>query len=155
MKKVDAMIIIISILLGLSPSFGDNFEKKEFDSPTNSEYKIKFGGFFTNPGTINPNETIFTSILENKKNQLFMYYQYKYSGRTGEKTFEISLVENFTGKKEKISMYFDETNLFPLEFIRGYVNCSKDDKVFLKMIKLQGNQLEFQIILPDCLSRMK
>jgi len=57
-------------------------------------------------------------------------------------------------KDEKINMYLDD-NLYHLSFSPfksiTHTNCTSEDKVFLKMIKLQGNQLEYQTILPDCL----
>jgi len=162
MKKVVTMMIMIPILFGASFSFGGEFEKIEFDAPKNPECRIMLGGFFTKSGTVNPNETMFTYIDENKKYpddpRFFSYVQYKFLGRTGEKNFEISRVEKIMVLKEtseKINMYFDETHLFPLRFSPMYVNCSKDDKAFLKMIKLQGNQLEYQIILPNCLVEKK
>jgi hypothetical protein len=55
--------------------------------------------------------------------------------------------------REKINLFFEENGLCPLSFVMLYSGCSKDEKVFLKMIKLQGNQLEYQIILPNCLKR--
>ena len=153
---------IISILFGLSPCFGGDFGKIEFDAPKNKEYRITLGGFLTKSGTVNPNETMFTYSDQNKKYpndpRCFSYVEYKFSGRTGEKTFEISRAEKIVQSRpttEKISMYFDEANLYPLQITPIYVNCSKDEGVFLKMVTMQGNQLEYRIILPDCLAAKK
>jgi hypothetical protein len=85
-----------------------------------------------------------------------------YSGRTGDKTFEIIYKGSdirprtppiLEKRREKINLFFEENSVCPLSFIALYSGCPKTEKVFLKMIKLQGNQLEYQIILPNCLKR--
>lgn len=156
MKLFKIVSIITFILFSIIPSFGNDREKITFDAPRNPECTIGISGFFSKSGIAEPNDTIFSYLYENKRSPLAIYYlnQYNFLGRTGEKTFEIKYVTGGTvapKTSEKINMYFEDNDLYPLKIIMLNTNCSKDDKIFLKMLKLQGNKLGYQIILPDCL----
>jgi hypothetical protein len=161
MKRLEYLIIIIFVLFNIALSFGAELEKVNFDAPENSAYSISLFGFFSKSGIANPNDTIFSYMEEHKQSAIpiVFFNQYKFLGRTGEKTFEILSIEQGPGgvkaSREKLNIYFDDTVSYPLRFISINTNCSLEDKILLKMIKLQGNQLEYQIILPNCLAGRK
>jgi hypothetical protein len=158
-------VLIISMIISLTISnyaFANDLEELEFASPENAEYRIAMRGYFSKSGNASPNEIIFSYKSGHREISIGFWAQFLYSGRTGDKTFEIiySLFQILPSakpirelKKEKLNLFFEENSLCPLSFMNVYSGCSRDEKTFLKMIKLQGNQLEFQIILPNCLKR--
>ncbi|MBI5043197.1 MAG: hypothetical protein HZC10_05080 [Nitrospirae bacterium] len=159
MKKTSFVLIAVFTWLLPLIAVSSEFEKISFDAPTKKEYTISMSGFFSKSGIANPNDTIFTFLGEHKEFSRDIYYfnQYKFIGRTGEKTFEIMAIEKGPGlrlkeTREKINMYFDDTAPYSLKFMSMNTKCDQKDRVLLKMIKLSGNQLEFQLILPDCLT---
>jgi hypothetical protein len=119
-------------------------------------------GYFSKSGIASPNESLFSYNCGHTKMLVGIIEDFMFSGRTGDKTFEIIYTSSDLRpstrpinerKREKINLFFEENSLCPLSFMSLYSGCSKDEKLFLKMIKLQGNQLEYQIILPNCLKR--
>jgi hypothetical protein len=156
-KKIILIIIFFSLSI-VETIYADNLETISFISPQKSDWKITLRGYFSKPGLIAPNETIFSVTGESTRYRFVDNFTYRFTGRTGEKTFEMQY--KFTSnispikKDEKVNMYLDD-NLYHLSFspFNSYIhtNCTEEDKVFLKMNKLQGNQFEYQIILPDCL----
>lgn len=158
MKKIKIVIVLVSVLFGPSFSFGGELESIKFDSPESKDRAIVLQGFFSKSGIASPTDTLFFygcySIVTSWEDK------YVFTGRTGNKTFEITRFFPIMLRKEetktlKINLYFEENSLCPLEIFPIHSGCSKNDKVFLKMIKLQGNQLEYQIMLPDCLAGKK
>lgn len=158
MCKKTIFLAFLFVLLPISIVCADELETISFISPEKSDWKITLGGHFNKPGIISPNETIFYFTGNSTQYPFFDSFRYRFIGRTGEKTFEMryEFASNTSPikKDEKINMYFDD-NLSHLSFspFKGpkYTNCTEEDKVFLKIVKLEGNQLECQIILPNCL----
>ncbi|GEM_PF-5733935 len=156
-KKIVLIFIFFSLPI-INTVYADNLEIISFISPRKPDWKITLQGYFSKPGLIAPNEAIFSVTGESIPDRFFYSFTYRFTGRTGEKTFEMQY--KVTGnivpkiKDEKVNMYLDD-NLYHLSFSPFkspiYTNCTEEDKVFLKMNKLQGNQFEYQIILPDCL----
>lgn len=161
MNRLMIVIITISIPLGISPCFGDRLEQIAFDSPEIAEYTINILGFFEKAGVAHPGDIIFEFLLKNKKFlDLYNFTQYKFLGRTGEKTFEIEKSEKMYRKGviiKKLNIYFDKQGgLIELNiFSPVYTGCTENDKIYLKMINLQGNELQYQTILPKCLEGKK
>src|SRR5574341_707919 len=156
-KKIVLIIIFFSLLI-VNKIYADNLETISFISPQKSDWKITLRGYFSKPGLIAPNEIIFSVTGKSTRYNFFENFTYHFIGRTGEKTFEMQykFTSNISPIKEdeKINMYLDD-NLYHLSFspfkLLTDTNCTEEDKVFLNINKLQGNQLEYQIILPDCL----
>jgi hypothetical protein len=155
-KQIIVFIIVLSLLL-VSVVYADDLETISFVSPSRSDWTITIKGNFSKPGLVSSGGTLF-SVFEKAQGR-FSYnsFDYLFTGRTGEKTFEIQYKCKTSSTRyddKKINMYLDD-NLYHLSFFPFsgpiYSNCTKDDKVYLKKIQLQGNQLEYQIILPDCL----
>jgi hypothetical protein len=159
MKKRISIVLFIFLLSLPKLSLSGDFGRKSFDAPQNANYSISLYGPFNSPGIATPNETIFTYLTGNKKypieKTLMFVDQYKFTGRTGEKTFELEHIYTLAGKfkHETLKMYFEENTVFPLSVMTLYSGCEKNDKINLKMLKLTGPQLEFQIILPACLEK--
>ena len=162
MKKNVSLISMIISLTICNLGFAENLESIVFPSPKDASYKISMRGYFSKSGNASPNEIIFSYKSGHTEMSIGFWEEFLYSGRTGDKTFEIiySLFQIIPSakpireiKREKLNLFFEESSLCPLSFINFLSGCSEDEKTFLKMIKLQGNQLEFQIILPNCLKR--
>ena len=157
--KTIVFTILVFFFAGIPYSFAEKLETINFDDPKNSKWEITLDGFFDKTGISNPNDRLFTYFENLKTAPLGLYhgFEYIYLGRTGEKTFEIQhIIIDFVKeieKKEKISMYFVKGDLYPLKRYRMHSSCSNEDNIFLKMVNLKGNQLEYQIILPDCLKK--
>jgi len=135
------------------------------------EEEVFMKGSFENIGKANPGDQLFLWILDHSgKNYYYLFAKkYVFLGRTGDKTFEIeytfskssAAIPPFSKKEnsndvKKMNMFFEEGGFFELKDLffvpKDYgTRCTTDDKLFLKMISLKGNELQYQIILPDCL----
>jgi hypothetical protein len=166
------IIVLISSLLFFSPgiAYSDSstdLENISFDAP-DLDGVYTLSGAFNKIGIVEPNGTIFKFHYAHKNFPLDVFYSkiYIFLGRTGEKTFELQykpeglITEqktlHLTGEREypaKINLFFTENDLYPLK-IYFPKPCSKEDKVYLKMLKLQGNEFQYQIILPECLKKL-
>ena len=82
--------------------------------------------------------------------------EYTFCDRTGDKIFEVSYIDTgHYNQNEKIRRYFEENACVPLDFsVYRFSNCTEYDKILIKMLNLKDNQLEYQIIFPDCLKRI-
>jgi hypothetical protein len=160
MRRNVLLISMVVSMLVWNLSFASDLdqEKVEFNSPEAGEYKIIMFGCFSKSGIAVPNDILF-------QYRYFTTYltggikDFTYSGRTGDKTFEIiyktSDLNLREKEREKINLFFEENGSCPLPFVSLFSGCSVNEKILLKMIRLQGNQLEYQIILPNCLKRQE
>lgn len=92
MTRTIGLLIIILSLLVQSNIYAANLEKVSFISPKKSDKKYTITGYFSKPGLIAPNETIFSVREETIGNPLYSLgtdFIYSFLGRTGEKTFEM------------------------------------------------------------------
>lgn len=170
MTMARIMIVLLSgFLLFFNPVcvYADslsNLEQFSFEDPElKGTYTLS--GAFNKTGTAEPNGTLFKFHYADKKFPFDVFYSniYVFLGRTGEKTFEVQYrpeglftkPDNFSSMREhpaKINLYFTDNELYPLKI--NYVKpCTKEDKVYLKMLSLKGNGFDYQIILPDCLKK--
>jgi len=137
-----------------------------FDSPYDPSYEITLVGDFNAAAAVTPGHDIFAYKFESKKfrGKLYWLYQYDFAGRTGDKTFELRLVKREgdasdprNRKESKISVYFDPEVPLPLDamLVPGGLGarCAKGEVPKLRMLKLAGNELQFQVLLPECLKR--
>ena len=163
MKKNVLLMSMVMSLIICNFSFANDLESLTFQAPEKAENKISMSGWFSKSGIASPNGLLFSYTCVDPKVFVGLIEDFTFVGRTGDKTFEIiyKITEMRPAgpkllherKREKINLFFEENGLCPLSFVRLYSGCSNDEKVFLKMIKLQGNQFEYQIILPSCLKR--
>lgn len=157
MRKYRICCVIAYLIIAI-PSFAVDLEQITYDAPKNPEYTISMAGYFIKPGVAIPDSIIFTYSSNNKKFPLaiFMLTEFKFLGRTGENTFDLEKTFNIVGGKwetKKLSIYLDKNTplILDMHTHRLYTGCNKDDKIFLKMVNLKSNELEYQIVLPDCL----
>lgn len=166
-KTIIACLFVVFYLINpavTNSGYSVELEEISFKAP-DLEGTYKLSGSFNKSGIAEPNGTIFKFHYADKKSPLDIFHSniYIYMGRTGEKTFELQYrpegifmtPDNFASIREhpaKINLYFTENDLYPLKIKQAGL-CTKDDKVYLKMLKLKGNQLEYQIVLPDCLKK--
>lgn len=158
MKSTSCLLVIL-LVFGTAV-FSHAMDKVAFDGPKDPEYKITIvgKGFVIKPAVAYPNDTML--IYWSKKGTFESYMSYRFTGRTGEKTFELEAKTGVIGNKEEepsrmIKVYFDSTQELPLVFTPGRMlqvgtNCTEDDYIRLKMLKLQGNQLQYELVLPQC-----
>ena len=146
------------LLLSAINSFAGQIETFEFTTKKNHDYSLSFSGHFSEPAIASPNDYIFTYFFQNKsypnERSFWNYNNYKFKGRTGDKTFEISYTYKSPSgidKTDILNCFFEENTTLPMKFDIIYSGCSSDDKVELKMLKLSGSSLEYQVILPECL----
>lgn len=154
----------------------------EPEGTTINEYMT---GNFKKAGEANPGDSLlwFYSKMDATTDTGTHYWftdnkKYVFKGRTGDKTFEIeftyeedkdSSMKKFEreagiknkSKVQKLNMFFEKDSLYELKEINFLtwthgVRCPEDaKKVFLKMLELKGNQLIYQIIIPDCVTKDK
>jgi hypothetical protein len=141
-------------------SFALDLESMKFKAPDNPQFQIILFGCFSKSGIALPNDILFQYRYYDTTYLTGQNLDFTYSGRTGDKTFGIiykasDLQDLREENREKMNLFFEESGLCPLSFPMVFSGCSTDEKVLLKMIKLQGNQLEYQIILPNCLKRQE
>lgn len=81
--------------------------------------------------------------------------EYYFCGCTGEKIFMVKYADTgHYNHNEKIRRFFEENARFPLDLsVYRYSHCTEDDKIFIKMLNLKDNQLEYEVIFPECLRR--
>jgi len=143
--------ILLLILLSFSfQAYGEN--KSTTYTTENSPDWVISHSYTDGPVKVNPGENIFSFRDKRKGTDLSHYDQYQFIGRTGTDTFEMK--HNYgrmqMKNEETLKMFFEKDSTFPLEFWFGYTSCN-NEKIELKMLNLQGNQLEYEIILPQCL----
>jgi hypothetical protein len=136
-----------------------SFERLAFDSAKDPTTAISMEGWFAKSGVFSPQTQIFSISYFFKQSGPHSGWLnvYKFSGRTGEKTFDLLLTKyepRGPKSESKISVYFDQTvplplNLEPIMFVG--TTCNRGEGPALQMISLTGNQLEAQVLLPDCL----
>jgi len=119
-------------------------------NPTNNNESMR--GCFSTSCIANPNDVLFSHV-KTWSGGLYSLYEYRFTGRTGDKNFEVSLktqVYRVSNTTKKISLYFEENGSIQLE-MGGYNEkfWPPHGRIILKTIKLQGNQLEYQIIIPN------
>ena len=157
--------MVISMLIW-NFSFALDLESIKFKAPEDTGYEIIVFGCFSKSGIALPNDILFQYRYYHTTYLIGGNEDFTYSGRTGDKTFEIIYKgsdldllekgrENIEKRREKINLFFEENGSCPLSFLSMFSGCSTNEKVLLKMIKLQGNQLEYQIILPNCLKKQE
>jgi hypothetical protein len=122
------------------------------------------GAQFTVAGIFDVSRTIYPGnqigyFTSRSGNLVFWIYSYDFAGRTGEKTFDVLFTEMDSGgktKETKVSVYFDPSTPFPLngmDLASRLSGCPSGDVPKLKMISLNGNELEAQVLLPACLQK--
>jgi hypothetical protein len=82
--------------------------------------------------------------------------EYTYSGRTGDKIFEVRYIDtdHYYQNERKRRIFFDENDRVPLDLsVYRFSNCTENHKISMKMLQLKDNQLEYQLIFPECLKR--
>ena len=159
-------LLLGSLFFGL-PAKAADFETLNFHS-LKSAAGVSMQGYFSHSQTISPGDLIFLygDGIKSGNYQTFQYTKYTFAGRTGEKTFDLMKTEGRIGnlqrnkqEERKISVYFDSGTPLPLGLNVEYSaytidgGCAKDDLPKLKMIKLTGNELEVQVLLPECLKK--
>lgn len=141
-------------------------ELSEINLTTVSGNKVTIGGCFDSPCTSKAggNSLLFYhhSLIQSGDLSMVSKRRYDFSGRTGEKTFDIIYTSpslDFSNPRAKTEeettyhVYFEPNELFGLSSARAFPGCASNDQFFLKMLKLKGNSLSFQIILPACIKR--
>lgn len=155
MKKSKFLIFALSIIFTVFSFLNSVFaEERHITDKVGIEWSMV--GSFSKPDIVLSGQRIFSHCGSHKNFLSFTCLEYKFIGQTGDKTFEIDMntVTSEKERREVLKMYFTESGLFPLTWFHSvYPGCTKDDKIYLKMIKLQAGQLEYQIIAPNCITK--
>ena len=155
-------VIFFILILFVYPGYGGEIDRIEFNDPKDIGYEISIVGFINKPGTVNPGDIMAEFFVKNKQfHDLYSFNSYKFLGRTGERSFEVEMRERYVAGNlatvTKVNMYLDKPgSLIPLQYnnISNHTRCNYEaDKVYLKVIGLQGSKLKYQIMLPKCLSK--
>ena len=151
---------ILAMLIPSLQTTAADWQKVIFDSQNDNNWEVQMTGYFKETKAVSPGEHFFSYKRELKRSngQLLFLYQYNFAGRTGDKTFELVQIEregSSPRKERKISVYLDADTPMPLKLVWPTIDagCGKSEAPKLKMIKLAGNDLELQVLLPDCLKR--
>lgn len=158
MKKFKLLAFVLSIIFTVLSSLNSVFAEEigRITDKLGTEWTM-FGSF-EKPRIIGSGQVIFSHCGSNKTYPGYMCTQYKFIGQAGDKTFEVeyrnsSSIGKGRDDKETLKLYFSENKLFNLMYFPIYQSCKPDDKIYVKMIKLQEGELEYQIILPDCVPK--
>lgn len=147
---------LICVILA-SPARAQEFDKLKFSRRDNDV--ITLSGMFNKSRAVSPGEMIFAYLRTLNDGQMESLFQYNFDGRTGDKTFDLRQIEWHFGKREekKISVYFDPDAPLPVKAMSVYLQvgagCAAGEVPKIAMIKLTGNELETQVLLPDCLRK--
>jgi hypothetical protein len=131
-----------------------DYEKIQFvDSQQKFEYDIR--GCFSKPCVVPPGNSLFVMLVSDS--QCYLGFNYDFTGRTGEKTFDIkfhrSSKDKSFEKNTDMHVYYVQNDKIPLQSAEGMYDCSNKDNIFLKLLDLSGNTLKFQIELPECIKK--
>ena len=165
MKKVligrrSMMALLVGILVLLSvfyPNTGMGIEKLSLEISSNN--KIDLQGYFSRSGIAEPGDTIFEYYEGNE--YVFQSNTYIFAGRVGDRNFELEykpggLGTNPTLRPTKLNVYYTKGGTFSLKISTTKCGSEQEEdleRVYLKMINLSGNKLEYQIILPECIKQ--
>ncbi len=181
MKKTLSLMVIM--LLGLvSTAIAETLEIIYTANDSKGQTALLTGAF-QKPLLFSPGDELASWYYSNWNNSSPFSFskKYTYLGRTGDKTFEIELTDKKKStlnryssaeerskggvieEKTKMNMYLDTSEPFLLkalnsvfklpETVKESYKCRTDDMVYLKLIGFKGNQLEAQILIPDCLRK--
>lgn len=119
-------------------------------------WKTVFQGHFSKNESYESNQTIFAFLRGPIQEEIYTRtYTFSFAGRTGENTFEILKVETdfLLGRKteKRIPLYFQQSDTVNLEISEIFPGCKGFNDVKIKLVKLEGNRLEAQTILPECI----
>lgn len=150
MKKIMSFMLIVFGILAISEAavFAD-VEKIVIGSD-------EMYGCFSKPCTVNPGETnlYYNAGFGGKVATVYYFY-----GRTGDKTFDVRRKSTGTfGEDHIYHYYFVPNDTVDIQYVGGIgkdMGCGPGDNVLLKFIELTGNRLTYQIILPNCLKKLK
>lgn len=158
MKHITIMFSAVILILCAAAAFAMFQQVATVEEPSRTSILT---GYFDKPGLVAPQGVLFS--FESRTPGGDSRERYVFVGRSGEKTLEIShssgraTMVMFSVKKdkpleEKISIVFAEnsTHSLPMTHL-SFPNCPRKETAHLKIISLKDNQLEHQIILPDCL----
>jgi len=157
-------LLLGSLFFGL-PAKAADWETLTFDSIRDNNVRIRMQGYFSNSKSVSSRGLVFSYSSQTKTGNYknMQDIQYTFGGRTGEKTFELVQYKGnvlaggrLKSEEKKISVYFDSGTPLPLPMEPYYgieSGCTLSDLPKLKMIRLAGNELEMQVLLPDCLKK--
>lgn len=157
---MNKMVSFLLLVFFLFPPLAIGNESRQFKhSENDTTYTLYITGRFDQASKANLNDLIFSGSGSVGEEALIGdFIEYRFLGRTGEKTFDLGYKSNGNGvaaeSDSKLSVYFNkkEPLKIPLDFIAAYSpGCKTTDFLLLKMINLKGNSLDFQLILPSCL----
>lgn len=115
-----------------------------------SGYTVELHGPFSQPVEFNPNESIIGYTAKNKSVLLIHGAEYKYVGRTGEKTFDIEIWHSAFKGKNIVHYYFEEGAIIDLNKLQFNFLPNYEDNIFkLRLISLTGNKLKCEVIVPE------
>jgi hypothetical protein len=160
MKIITLCLCVTLFFCGVASS--DEPEKTKFADDGGMNCTIT--GAVTKPLEVAPNNIIFEYRCHNRGfPEIFIANQYIFKGRTGDNTFEIKYIPSgvmtqsryMTSSEDlelpaEMKLFFERDSVLPLKITIGDP-CKTERKVYLKLITLKGNGLEYQIILPECL----
>ena len=148
-----------NIKSGVSDNSKLDFENEKnfsFYATDGSGINVTIFGKLSHNAVANPGDTILGYYVHDnaRKNDLYSIHTFKYVSRTGENTFDISESNDLLDKQVKnVKMFFDKNNNFSLLLpFKSGCEIKKENNIYLKMNSLQGAQLNYQIILPKCIS---
>lgn len=155
MKLVAALVTALVATSATGQKQYENFSKVD---PTGA-WEHAFQGNFSQSATVAPSATIFAYMWWQRQNKYASLNSivYSFGGRTGERTFDMIRSEKRTlsrvAKEERIPVFFGEDGTFDFDMATIIPGCQGFPKFQIKILKLQGNQLEAQTLVPACVKQ--
>ena len=128
-----------------------------FYSPVRTGAKIRVSADLSPTAIASPGDTLFSYRIEDVMNKIPItsMVSFVYGERIGDSLFTIreSGYGDLAGAMKTVNVTFDEKNDHML-LIPYKSGCSSDtaDGIYLKMKRLEGSQLYYQLVIPPCLS---
>ncbi|MCY1260033.1 hypothetical protein D9M68_100280 [compost metagenome] len=152
-----AGVLLASSIVFAETASASDLQVVAFEAPGAN---VQMTSYFTSPGSVSPGGPLFSYVRELKgSSELAWTVAYYFAGRTGENTFELLRRASETGplasppRERKISAYFDRETPIPLSILGPMTDaaCAAEEVPQLKMVRLAGNTLQAQVLLPACL----
>lgn len=161
MKAAFLKLAVSALALWMSVSAGP-CPAEEVSFKTDNE-SVHLWGALSKPDTAFAGDFLFRYSTEHSLAPLSKLFELQFLGRTGHRTFDVESSLRIVSRSEEEPLEGGMTDRLTYYFLKGDVvpvqrgglpGCSEKDTAYLKMIHLKGNQLKYQILLPECLKKL-
>jgi hypothetical protein len=141
-------------------TYGVNGNDVTFISPVKPGIKITITGGLEQNSIAKSGSILFQYIIT--ENGFIDAQALTFDSVIGDNTFRLTEARSITDTPPRVlDIEFNSNKTYQLPFIPQYTGCKVDtydnqmsSLINLKMMKIVGNRLEYQIILPECIKKL-